>query len=375
MEMIMDTVPEIQEQELRSFVGSGAGYYLRKWRPLLAGESTSAGFNFAAFFFAGLWLPYRKMWRATLLLYGVVLAEFVAEDLLWYVLFRREAPLSFSPVASLIVGLYCGANANRWYLRHTLQAIMEVQLQETSDEARLQVLAARGGTALFPALGLAVCFVGMVVAVGYGNEYLHATVLLPTPEEIAARIEPDILRDWRGKRDLGDASIRRITLTHLGGANYEGHVEAFLLGVPVQLPIKATYKRGTISYEVQQPIPTPQLVAAEAKRLILEKWAGNPELRGASIRNITLVHQGGTLYSGQLEAEVGGDVVRLLLKVTYDQGNITWELSPPAGSEPKGIGRSSLPRVNGVTYRVPALQELPSPPAVANQRHQACHRF
>jgi hypothetical protein len=71
------TSGEPTDEELTAFVGTKADYYLPRWR---ASQQRLGGFNFAAFFVSGFWLPYRKMYRTTLLFYGLVLAVCIVED-------------------------------------------------------------------------------------------------------------------------------------------------------------------------------------------------------------------------------------------------------------------------------------------------------
>ena len=67
------TDEDSERRQLRAFVGSKAQYYLDKWTPLLRSLSGNAGFNWAAFLLSGLWLPYRKMYKATLIFYAIII--------------------------------------------------------------------------------------------------------------------------------------------------------------------------------------------------------------------------------------------------------------------------------------------------------------
>src|SRR5262245_28088630 len=51
---------DLEMERLRAFVGSKGNYYLNRWMTVLRGWD-DAGFNWAAFFWSGLWLGYRKM--------------------------------------------------------------------------------------------------------------------------------------------------------------------------------------------------------------------------------------------------------------------------------------------------------------------------
>jgi hypothetical protein len=75
--------------------------------------------------------------------------------------------------------------------------------------------------------------------------------------------------------------------------------------------------------------PDPKEIADEVKPLILQEWQKKPELRGATIQNITLVHKGDNSYSGFVDAMFGDKPERLMLDVTYDGQTILWQLKVP----------------------------------------------
>jgi hypothetical protein len=49
----------LTEAEIRAFVGKKADYYLASWSSVLHHGGRRTKFNWAAFFFSGLWIPYR----------------------------------------------------------------------------------------------------------------------------------------------------------------------------------------------------------------------------------------------------------------------------------------------------------------------------
>ncbi len=59
---------KLEEDDVRLLVGSRAEFYLAHWQSALNGVEESFGRNWAAFFFSGLWFPYRKMYKATFIL-------------------------------------------------------------------------------------------------------------------------------------------------------------------------------------------------------------------------------------------------------------------------------------------------------------------
>src|SRR5262245_20027962 len=66
-------VPTVAEEELRAFVGPKASSYVGDWMSVLEGRKKRPAFNAIAFLFAGLWLPFRKLYGATAVFLGVLL--------------------------------------------------------------------------------------------------------------------------------------------------------------------------------------------------------------------------------------------------------------------------------------------------------------
>jgi hypothetical protein len=158
----------LTEQEVRAFVGSSSDYYLRAWQPALAGQGRASGFNIAAFFLAGLWLGYRKMYKATFIVFGVILAETVLEELLFVgVLKMRESPAGMSALVGLVVAVVTGICGNGWYLSHARRAIAEVRSRGLPEDAHLKAIAEHGGTSLGASLGLFVLFMVAVFGIRF----------------------------------------------------------------------------------------------------------------------------------------------------------------------------------------------------------------
>src|SRR5262245_35166664 len=75
----VDITPKLTEAEIKAFVGQNADYYSSRWTPLLEGKDWS-GFNWAACFLSGLWLSYRKMYKAAFIFYGAVFLVTMLEE-------------------------------------------------------------------------------------------------------------------------------------------------------------------------------------------------------------------------------------------------------------------------------------------------------
>jgi hypothetical protein len=145
--------------QLRAFVGPRADVYLAKWHPLLSGTTGTGGFNWPAFLWSGLWIPYRKMYRITAVFYGIMLATTIGEVIVFVYAMGREVPPFLDTVIGLAAALVCGFSANLWYLAHARRVIAQVRALGLQDSNCLAEISHRGGTSFLAALGLFVCFV------------------------------------------------------------------------------------------------------------------------------------------------------------------------------------------------------------------------
>jgi hypothetical protein len=171
---------ELSEQEIKAFVGKRASYYLRKWpvamvrsandwsmsAPSPAGPARAAGFNWAAFLFSGIWMPYRKMYKATMIFYGLVIASSVAEQSIFVqMLGHEESPAVLDRVLGLLISIVFGTYANQWYLSHARRVAAEVRSLGLPPERYLETLSRRGGTNLAGGLGFFLLFIVAIFAI------------------------------------------------------------------------------------------------------------------------------------------------------------------------------------------------------------------
>jgi hypothetical protein len=159
------TSPALTEQEVRAFVGSSADYYLRSWKPALSGQARGSGFNLFAFLGSGVWLGYRKMYRAYFILLGIILAEEALEQVLFLGILQMRTAPRLDGLIGLVVAVVSGVCGNGWYLSHARRVIAEVRSQGLEDDAHMKELARRGGTSLGASLGLFLLFAAAMVAV------------------------------------------------------------------------------------------------------------------------------------------------------------------------------------------------------------------
>ena len=159
-------------EEFRAFVGpKWAVFYGSAWTRILIGKGRGPSFNWAAFFLAGFWLPYRKMYLNTAIFFGIVALEMMLEDM-YFIGIRgaAESPILVSFGVPLLIAAICGAYGNRWYLSHAKKVIAVVREQGLQRAVFLERLSNRGGTSLvsgigFPLLGMIILGIVYVVLV------------------------------------------------------------------------------------------------------------------------------------------------------------------------------------------------------------------
>ncbi|HBE18244.1 MAG TPA: hypothetical protein DEG17_24325 [Cyanobacteria bacterium UBA11149] len=161
-------MPTPTEQEIRAFVGNNSGYYLSRWSAFLSGEGNESGFNVAAFLISGLWLPYRKMYKITLIFYGIIVAESILEYILFVgILNYEEPPVVLSNILGIALAMICGVYGNRWYYSHTCNKIDRLRRLNLSEESLKQALRRCGGTSWFAAVGyLMMSLIVLMVTLG-----------------------------------------------------------------------------------------------------------------------------------------------------------------------------------------------------------------
>jgi hypothetical protein len=156
---------DLTRQEVTAFVGRKAGYYLNRWAGALEGTGKSSGFKWAAFFFSGLWLPYRKMYAITAIFLGFILLESLLEEVVFVeVLGRPEPPAGLGQAVGLAASIICGRWGNQWYLSRTRRAVAELRSQELAEDVYLDALGRRGGTNIAASLG----FFALFIVASYG---------------------------------------------------------------------------------------------------------------------------------------------------------------------------------------------------------------
>lgn len=153
------------EQDLASFVGSNAEYYLERFRQIESGGGTS--WHWPAFFITSGWLLYRKMWFyafAYIILLPVALVTVFG--VLGLIIGEAAADTIFQVVYLGIAFIAVPIVANRLYFHHARRRIAKVHASTAGSSASAPAIAAAGGTNLVAALLLLIVpLAGIIVAV------------------------------------------------------------------------------------------------------------------------------------------------------------------------------------------------------------------
>jgi hypothetical protein len=109
---------------------------------------------------------------------------------------------------------------------------------------------------------------------------------------------------------------------------------------------------GVLMERTNRPID-PKDLAENIKALIRSNWSDKRSLRGATIQNITLVNDGGGMYSGIAEATIDKQAVKMSLSVYIaSNGDITFSSECKANSE-ASIEWPGNPNFRGIVRPAP----------------------
>lgn len=122
----------IDEQDLRTFIGKNAEYFISARRLIIAGQRTQ--WNWAACAWAPFWFGYRKCWMFVGLAFVVELV----------------------PYAIFIAPFVFGAYGTRWYLEHCAKKISQIRHLQKNPNLYDIELREQGGTSAIAVLMLLV---------------------------------------------------------------------------------------------------------------------------------------------------------------------------------------------------------------------------
>jgi hypothetical protein len=201
------------EEEVRAFVGPNARYYLNRWKSALEGTGGPRGFHWPAFLIAGLWLPYRKLYKAAFILYGSFLLLTILKSALGHIPGTAELVTGLNVIAGPIVGVIVGMAANQIYWKRARTVIERVRRQSLPEEEHHRELARQGRTSALGSIGLPALGTGAIV----GTSLLLQTLW---PWDATASVERTV-RDGVQRQGV---RVRDLRLTPRPDGAYTGTV-------------------------------------------------------------------------------------------------------------------------------------------------------
>jgi hypothetical protein len=129
-----------------------AGYYLRRWQPLLRGEGRAAGFNGAFFLVGWLWCLYRRMYAPAAI---IVVLEGIAQLVAVGAFGLADAPAALA--GTFLIRSTLAFQVNRWYWERAVRVIAASRSAPAAPDSGLEGIAALGGFSSL-ALGIGLAF-------------------------------------------------------------------------------------------------------------------------------------------------------------------------------------------------------------------------
>ncbi len=223
--------------DLGKFVGNNAHYYLRRWFSGGGTDPGNPGFNLAAFFLAGAWLGYRKMYRVACLFFGIIWIETLLEEIVFVeVLGLPETPQGIWQGVGIAAAVIVGSFGNRWYLSHARREVEKAHAEGLAGRALAARIRKRGGTSVFAGIAVPLVAFAVLLAALVGMDYaLHPATYDPS----ISFYENDevIMADGVGEADARILAQALETVGFFGGKGAsvrlareeEGHTVSFVL--------------------------------------------------------------------------------------------------------------------------------------------------
>ncbi|MDH3593843.1 MAG: DUF2628 domain-containing protein [Rhodospirillales bacterium] len=158
----------INEEELRAFIGPNAEGYLDKWRSIDYGRKSKIAVNGLAGIFGPFWMVYRKFYLLLLAYLGVVVLQGTAEILvLEYWLGWRDLGQVMTLPTAVLYMVILGCYANYWYFLYACRMIRRVRSGQGSDEHDLERIRRKGGVSWPAVIVLVSAIVGLLLLADY----------------------------------------------------------------------------------------------------------------------------------------------------------------------------------------------------------------
>jgi hypothetical protein len=155
---------ELTDVEARAVIGPRHEYYVGQWR-----REGPRKFNRAAFWFSGAWLPFRRMYWATIAFYIAIPALDSAVNILLGEPVNPQQFVARGAACTVIAGAVCGFWGNRWYQAHVMRVVSMVRARNLPQEEHLRRLRAVGGTRLTHAVGAILLLVAVAWSIDHAR--------------------------------------------------------------------------------------------------------------------------------------------------------------------------------------------------------------
>jgi hypothetical protein len=151
-----------EEKYLISYFGKSSSYYLEKYRAYYNGKKFS--FNNSAFFVGLFWFLYRKLWIEALLIFIILFAIGIIEQIIYKSLNTNEVTqknilyFSFFCFASIY-----GFIGNYLYITKADKKIKKILTMTNDDDVRMKQLKEKGGVSLVPFILLSIILILVLI--------------------------------------------------------------------------------------------------------------------------------------------------------------------------------------------------------------------
>lgn len=139
---------KIANEELETFVGKKADYYLEQWAGIESGQPVSR-MNVPALLLSLFWLFYRKMYFIGILFFLAAVAVATISDFIFiHLLGYASIPKMYNEATTMLFPVICAAFANKWYLLHAKKKIEKIKQSILSKTLQLTTIKKEGGTSI-----------------------------------------------------------------------------------------------------------------------------------------------------------------------------------------------------------------------------------
>lgn len=157
-------------EDLQSFIGPSAAFYVTQWRQLRTGQILT--FNFPAFVFGFIWMLYRRMYQPAVVYLSIYFAEGFLEKRLFQHFQPIVSPTNWFMIRNFMFSLLLGVFANWIYLNFVDNRISQLKKEFGHPNYKAQ-LPKKGGTSYLAVIAFLVL---MLLMLGLNQYFLGAWI-------------------------------------------------------------------------------------------------------------------------------------------------------------------------------------------------------